>query len=92
MTKRGGSMQWVPGYSGYSGCRAEAGSCLSNCGITRGGWRLLGTVAGPRSQVSAPHSATAEVSRSPVSPPGHCRATVSVMISWLGDRASMSGH
>ena len=86
MTKRGGSMQWLQWVPGYSGCRAEAGSCLSNCGITRGGWRLLGTVAGPRSQVSAPHSATAEVSRSPVS------LSVSVMISWLGDRASMSGH
>ena len=45
------------------------------------GWRLLGTVACPRSQVSAPHSATAEVSRSPVSQPATATTvSVSVMI------------
>ena len=45
MTKPSGSMQWVPGYSGYSGCRAEAGSCLSNCGITRPGRGFYRTFA-----------------------------------------------
>ena len=42
MTKPSGSMQWV---SGYSGCRAVAGSCLSNCGITRPGRGFYRTFA-----------------------------------------------